>query len=112
MLKSGYDYPYLANNYNAQLMGYSMSDFVRQTKNVTHQALNTAATIPITSPVVSTIRTLENMFTAGRKADAASDSAIDAAAAAIKANKIKTALIVTGVGGVTLYLIFRKKKRA
>lgn len=109
---TGYTYPYIANDYNAQLLGYSLSDFTRQTKNLTHQVLNAGASIPITSGAVSAIRTAASWFTTAKEADASTDSAIDAAAAAIKANKIKTALIVTGVGGIGLYFLLRKKKRA
>ena len=109
-MKTGYTYPYIANDFNAQLLGYSWSDFTRQTKNVTHQVLNAGASIPITSGAVSAVRNVASWFTTAKSANDDANSAIDAAAAAIKANKIKTALIVTGVGGIGLYLIFRKKR--
>lgn len=96
-----------ANDYNAQLLGASMWDSI---KGTTHSILNAGANIPITAGAVDAIRTATGWFTYGKKASAASDSAIDSAAAAIKANKIKTALIIAGVGGVGLYLILRKKK--
>lgn len=96
-----------ANDYNAQLLGKSAWSYVTDT---THNLLNTGASIPITAGAVDAIRTATGWFTYGKKADKASDSAIDAAAAAIKANKIKTALIISAVGGVGLYLILRKKK--
>lgn len=96
---------YYRNNYAAQLDG--MWDSIKDT---THNILNVGASIPITAEATKAVRTAAGWFTYGKKADAASDNAIDAAAAAIKANKIKTALIVAGVGGVGLYLILRKKK--
>lgn len=110
MIRTGYDYPYLANDYNAQLLGYSFSDFTRQTKNLTHQVLNAGASVPITSGAVSAIRNVASWFTTAKSANDDANSAIDAAAAAIKANKIKTALIVTGVGGIGLYFLLRKKR--
>ena len=99
--------PVYVNDYNAQLLGKSAWSYISDT---THNILNAGASIPITSGAVDAIRTATGWFTYGKKADAASDSAIDAAAAAIKANKIKTALIISAVGGVGLYLILRKKK--
>jgi hypothetical protein len=55
-----------------------------------------------------------NLFSWGSKANTETDSAIDAAAKAIKANKIKTALLVTAAAGGVGYLIYRsgKKKRS
>lgn len=99
--------PVYVNDYNAQLLGKSAWSYVTDT---THNILNAGASIPITSGAVDAIRTATGWFTYGKKADKASDSAIDAAAAAIKANKIKTAVIIGGVGAVGLYLILRKKK--
>jgi hypothetical protein len=104
-------------NYNAgaELLGYDFSDFTRQVKNATHNVLNIGANIPITAPVVSTVRSLGDLFSFGKKASTETDNAIDAAAKAIKANKIKTALILGGVGLGTVGLIYymgrRKKKK-
>lgn len=102
----------LRNDYAAQLG--DLSTFVRKTKNATHDILNAGAALPITSGAVSAIRNVTNLFTWGKKADTETDSAIDAAAKAIKANKIKTALIVTAAAGGVGYLIYRsgKKKRS
>lgn len=102
----------LRNDYAAQLG--DLSTFVRKTKNATHEILNAGAALPITSGAVSAIRNVTNLFSWGKKADTETDSAIDAAARAIKANKIKTALLVTAAAGGVCYLIYRsgKKKRS
>ena len=99
------------NDYAAQLG--SMSTITRKVKNATHDILNAGAAIPITAPVVSTVRSLSSMLGFGSKVSTKTDSAIDAAARAIKANKIKTALLVTAAAGGVGYLIYRsgKKKR-
>lgn len=101
----------LRNDYAAQLG--DLSTFVRKTKNATHDILNAGAALPITSQAVSAIRGVTNLFSWGKKANTETDSAIDAAASAIKANKIKTALLVTAAAGGVGYLIYRsgKKKR-
>lgn len=98
----------------AELLGYSWSDFTRQVRNATHNALNVGAQIPITSGLVSTVRSVGDLFSFGKKASTETDSAIDAAAAAIKANKIKTALILGGLGLGTIGLVYymgKKKNR-
>ena len=102
----------IRNDYAAQLG--DASSIWRKTKNATHEILNAGAALPITSGAVSAIRGVTNLFSWGSKASTETDSAIDAAAKAIKANKIKTALIVTAAAGGVGYLIYRsgKKKRA
>lgn len=98
----------------AELLGYSWGTFTRQVKNATHNVLNVGAKIPITSGLVSTVRSIGDLFCFGKKANTETDNAIDAAAAAIKANKVKTALILGGVGLGTAGLIYymgKKKKR-
>ena len=102
----------MRNNYAVQLG--DASTLWRKTKNATHDILNAGAALPITSGAVSAIRGVTNLFSWGSKASTETDSAIDAAAKAIKANKIKTALIITAAAGGVGYLIYRsgKKKRA
>ena len=102
----------LRNDYAAQLG--DASTIWRKTKNATHEILNAGAALPITSGAVSAIRGVTNLFSWGTKASTETDSAIDAAARAIKANKIKTALLVTAAAGGVGYLIYRsgKKKRS
>lgn len=98
----------------AELLGYDWSTFTRQVRNATHNVLNVGAQIPITSGLVSTVRSIGDLFSFGKKANTETDNAIDAAAAAIKANKVKTALILGGVGLGTAGLIYfmgKKKKR-
>lgn len=97
----------------AELLGYSFTDFTRQVKNATHNVLNVGAQIPLTSGLVSTVRSIGDLFSFGKKASTETDTAIDAAAAAIKANKVKTALIIGGLGLGTAGLIYYmgKKKR-
>lgn len=98
----------------AELLGYSWGTFTRQVRNATHNVLNVGAQIPITSGLVSTVRSIGDLFSFGKKANTETDNAIDAAAAAIKANKVKTALILGGVGLGTAGLIYymgKKKKR-
>lgn len=97
----------------AELLGYTWDTFTRQVRNTTHNVLNIGAQIPITSGLVSTVRSIGDLFSFGKKANSETDTAIDAAAAAIKANKIKTALILGGVGLGTAGLIYYlgKKKR-
>ena len=97
----------------AELLGYSWGTFTRQVRNATHNVLNVGAQIPITSGLVSTVRSIGDLFSFGKKANTETDNAIDAAAAAIKANKVKTALILGGVGLGTAGLIYYigKKKR-
>lgn len=104
----------LRNDYAAQLGDFDLSTLVRKTKNATHDILNAGAALPITSEAVSAIRGVTNLFSWGKKANTETDSAIDAAASAIKANKIKTALLVTAAVGGVGYLIYRsgKKKRS
>ena len=79
----------LRNNYAVQLG--DASTIWRKTKNATHEILNAGAALPITSGAVSAIRGVTNLFSWGSKASTETDSAIDAAAKAIKANKIKNA---------------------
>lgn len=97
----------------AELLGYTWDTFTRQVRNTTHNVLNIGAQIPITSGLVSTVRSIGDLFSFGKKANSETDTAIDAAAAAIKANKVKTALILGGVGLGTAGLIYYlgKKKR-
>lgn len=102
------------NRYQVQTLG-DASTLWRKTKNATHEILNAGAALPITSSAVSAVRGVTNLFSWGSKAKTETDSAIDAAAAAIKANKIKTAIILGSLGGLTVYLVYRsgkKKKRA
>ncbi len=97
------------NDYAAQLG--SMSTITRKVKNATHDILNVGAAIPITAPVVSKVRSLSSMLGFGSKVSTETDSAIDAAARAIKANKIKTAIIITAAAGGVGYLIYRSGKK-
>lgn len=98
----------------AELLGYTWDTFTRQVRNTTHNILNIGAQIPITSGLVSTVRSIGDLFSFGKKANTETDTAIDAAAAAIKANKVKTALILGGVGlgtaGIIYYLGKKKRK--
>lgn len=98
------------NDYAAQLG--NVSTITRKVKNATHDILNAGAAIPITSPLVSTFRSLENMLGFGNKVSTETDSAIDAAAKAIKANKIKTAIILTAAAGGVGYLIYKSGKKS
>lgn len=98
------------NDYAAQLG--SLKTITRKVKNATHDILNAGAAIPITSPLVSTFRSLENMLGFGKKVSTETDSAIDAAAKAIKANKIKTAIIITAAAGGVGYLIYKSGKKS
>lgn len=98
------------NDYAAQLG--SLSTITRKVKNATHDILNVGAAIPITSPFVSGVRSLSNMLGFGNKVSTETDSAIDAAAKAIKANKIKTAIILTAAAGGVGYLIYKSGKKS
>lgn len=109
----GNRWPAMASRYGSETLGANaFSTLVRKTKNATHDILNAGAAIPITSPLVSTFRSLENMLGFGNKVSTETDSAIDAAAKAIKANKIKTAIILTAAAGGVGYLIYKSGKKS
>lgn len=96
-----------------ELLGGWWTDLKNNITGATHTALNVGSQIPITSGLVSTLRDVGSYFKWGSKANSETDSAIDAAAAAIKANKVKTALILGGVGvgaALMVYYLGKKKK--
>lgn len=95
-----------------EMLGGWWTDLKKGVSSATHTALNAGANIPITSGLVSTIRDVGSYFKWGSKASNETDSAIDAAAAAIKANKVKTALILGGVGvGAALMVYYLGKRK-
>lgn len=93
------------------LLGSMWSNLKDNVTSATHTALNVGKQIPITSGLVDTLRDVGSYFKWGSKASSETDSAIDAAAKAIKANKIKTALILGGVGVGAAFLIYYMGKK-
>lgn len=93
------------------LLGSTWSNLKDTVTSTTHTALNIGKQIPITSGLVDTLRDVGSYFKWGSKASSETDSAIDAAAKAIKANKIKTALILGGVGVGAAFLIYYMGKK-
>jgi len=88
-------------DFAAELLGYSLSDLWRQTKNVTHNVLNAGAKIPVVDAAVERFRDIEDVITGGKKA-------VDTAAV-VYDNRGKIILIGAGAA-ILLYFLLRKKK--
>lgn len=91
----------LNEDFAAELLGYSLSDFWRQTQNVTHDILNAGSKIPIIDAAVDRFREVEDAFTGGKKV-------VDTAAV-VYDNRGKIILIGAGAA-ILLYFLLRKKK--
>jgi len=90
-------------DYAAELLGsYGWSDFTRQVKNLTHQALEAGENIPVIDAAVDRFRQIENLFSSGSKAADTVQTVYD--------NRGKI-LIIGGLGALGLYLLLRKKKK-
>lgn len=90
------------DDYAAELLGYSVSDFTRQVKNLTHKALEAGENIPVIDAAVDRFRQFENVFSTGSKAADTAQTVYD--------NRGKI-IIIGGLGAIGLYLLLRKKKR-
>jgi hypothetical protein len=87
--------------YAAELLGYSIGDFTRQVKKVTHKALEAGENIPVIDAAVSRFRDIENVFSTGSKAADTAQTVYD--------NRGKI-ILIGGLGAFGLYLLLRKKK--
>ena len=87
--------------YADELLGYSLSDFTRQVKKVTHKALEAGENIPVIDAAVDRFRDIENVFSTGSKAADTAQTVYD--------NRGKI-ILIGGLGAFGLYLLLRKKK--
>jgi hypothetical protein len=88
-------------DFAAELLGYSLSDLWRQTKNVTHNVLNAGAKIPVVDAAVERFRDITGVITGTKQ--------VADTAAVVYDNRGK--IILIGAGAVILlYFLLRKKK--
>lgn len=88
-------------DFAAELLGYSLSDLWRQTKNVTHNILEAGENIPVVDAAVERFRDITGVVTGGKKA-------VDTAAV-VYDNRGKIILIGAGAA-ILLYFLLRNKK--
>ena len=95
-----------------ELLGKSVWGKIKDgVTGATHAVLNAGSKVPYISNAVSDIRSVANIFKKSSSANDTANAAISNVSAWVQANKLKTALIVGGVG-VGAYLLLKKKKRA
>lgn len=90
------------SDYADELLGYSLSDLWRQTKNITHKVLEAGENIPVADAAVSRFRDITNIFKTGSTAADAAQTVYD--------NRGKI-ILIGGLGALGLYLLLRKKKK-
>lgn len=87
--------------YASELLGYSLGDFVRQTKKITHKVLEAGENVPVIDAAVDRFRGITGAITGTSKAVDVAQTAYD--------NRGKIILIGGGTA-LLLYLLLRKKK--
>ena len=90
------------DDYAAELLGYNLSDLWRQTKKVTHSALEAGENIPVVDAAVERFRNITGAITGAK-------SAADVATVAYD-NRGKI-ILIGGGAAILLYLLLRKKGR-
>lgn len=88
-------------DFAAELLGYSLSDLWRQTKNLTHDVLNAGAKIPVVDAAVERFRDITGVITGSKQ--------VADTAAVVYDNRGKIILIGAGAAFL-LYFLLRKKK--
>lgn len=87
--------------YAAELLGYSLGDFVRQTKKITHKLLEAGENVPVIDAAVDRFRGITGAITGTSKAVDVAQTAYD--------NRGKI-ILIGGGAALLLYLLLRKKK--
>lgn len=87
--------------YAAELLGYSLGDFVRQTKKITHKVLEAGENVPVIDAAVDRFRGITGAITGTSKAVDVAQTAYD--------NRGKI-ILIGGGAAILLYLLLRKKK--
>lgn len=87
--------------YAEELLGYSLGDFVRQTKKITHKVLEAGENVPVIDAAVDRFRGITGAITGTSKAVDVAQTAYD--------NRGKI-ILIGGGAAILLYLLLRKKK--